>query len=102
MKAPLPAALSEVGVAYADGKVHVMGGSVLGVTGPYHQEYDPTTDKWRPRSPFPRALDHVGSAVLNGKIYAIGGFVGGAVHKDGQTSAFEYEPAHDTGACLPP
>src|ERR1700694_6339853 len=72
MKAPLPAALNEVAVAYAGGKVHVMGGSVLGFTGPYHQEYDPATDKWRARSPFPRALDHVGSAVLNGKIYAIG------------------------------
>ena len=30
MKAPVPAALNEVGVAYADGKLHVLGGSVLG------------------------------------------------------------------------
>jgi N-acetylneuraminic acid mutarotase len=102
MKAPMPAALSEVGVAYADGKVHVFGGSVLGVTGPYHQEYDPATDKWRPRSPFPRSLDHVGSAVLNGKIYTMGGFVGGSVHKDGQNSAFEYDPALDTWRILAP
>jgi hypothetical protein len=78
MKAPVPAALNEVTVAYAAGKLHVMGGSVLGFTGPYHQEYDPTTDKWRARSPLPRALDRIGSAVTNGKIYAIGGFVGGA------------------------
>jgi N-acetylneuraminic acid mutarotase len=102
MKAPVPASLSEVGVAYADGKVHVMGGSVLGFTGPYHQEYDPTTDKWRTRSPVPRALDHLGTAVLNGKIYAIGGFVGGAVHKDGQNTAFEYDPALDTWRVLAP
>jgi N-acetylneuraminic acid mutarotase len=102
MKAPLPAALSEVGVAYAAGKVHVFGGSVLGVTGPYHQEYDPATDKWRPRSPFPRSLDHVGSAVLNGKIYTVGGFIGGSVHKDGQNSAFEYDPALDTWRILAP
>src|SRR6202011_2252286 len=61
MKAPLPAALNEVAVAYAGGKIHVIGGSVLGFTGPYHQDYDPATDKWRVRSPLPRSLDHVGS-----------------------------------------
>src|ERR1700693_85893 len=77
MKAPVPASLAEVGVAYADGKLHVLGGAVLGFSGPYHQEYDPATDKWRPRAPLPRALDHVGTTALNGKIYAMGGFVGG-------------------------
>ena len=102
MKAPVPAALNEVGVAYADGKLHVLGGSVLGFTGPYHQEYDPATDKWRARSPLPRALDHIGTAVLNGKIYAIGGFVGGGIHKDGQNTAFEYDPALDTWRILRP
>jgi N-acetylneuraminic acid mutarotase len=102
MKAPLPASLSEVGVAMADGKVHVMGGSVLGFTGPYHQEYDPATDKWRTRSPVPRSLDHLGTAVLNGKIYVIGGFIGGSVHKDGQNTAFEYDPALDTWRILAP
>src|SRR5262245_5569054 len=69
MKTPLPAALNEVAVAADDGKIHVLGGSVLGFTGPYHQEYDPASDKWRARAPVPRALDHMGSAVLNGKIY---------------------------------
>src|SRR6266852_661043 len=102
MKAPLPAALNEVSVAYAGGKVHVMGGSVLGFTGPYHQEYDPATDKWRARSALPRSLDHIGSAVHNGKIYAVGGFVGGGVHKDGQNTAFEYDPASDTWRILAP
>src|SRR5437762_11683973 len=63
MKAPVPAALSEVTVAAADGKLHVIGGSVLGFTNIYHVEYDPATDKWRPRAPLPRALDHMGSAV---------------------------------------
>jgi N-acetylneuraminic acid mutarotase len=102
MKAPVPAALNEVTVAYAGGKLHVMGGSVLGFTGPYHQEYDSATDKWRARSPLPRALDHIGSAVANGKVYAIGGFVGGGVHKDGQNTAFEYDPALDTWRILAP
>jgi N-acetylneuraminic acid mutarotase len=102
MKAPLPAALDEVGVVYAAGRLHVIGGSVLGYTGPYHEEYDPATDKWRPQAPLPRSLDHVGATVLNGKIYAFGGFVGGAVHKDGQDTAFEYDPALDTWRVLAP
>jgi N-acetylneuraminic acid mutarotase len=102
MKAPLPAALDEVGVVYVDGKVHVVGGSVLGYTGPYHEDYDPATDKWRVRAPMPRSLDHVGVTVMNGKLYAFGGFVGGAVHKDGQDTAFEYDPKLDTWRILAP
>ncbi len=102
MKAPLPAALDEVGVVYAAGKVHVIGGSVLGYTGPYHEEYDPATDKWEAGAPVPRSLDHIGTTVLNGKIYAFGGFVGGAVHKDGQDAAMEYDPALNTWRILAP
>src|SRR5262244_3863368 len=102
MKAPLPARLNEVSVAAVAGKLHVFGGSVLGFTGPYHVQYDPANDSWRPRAPLPRALDHIGSAVLNGKIYAIGGFVGGGTHKDGQNTAFEYDPASDTWRILAP
>jgi len=101
-RAPLPAALNEVAVAYAGGKIHVLGGSVLGFTGPYHEEYDPVTDKWRARSPLPRSLDHVGAATLNGKVYAVGGFVGGGVHRDGQNTAFEYDPSLDTWRILAP
>lgn len=100
MKTPLPAALAEVGVAYAAGKLHVVGGNVLTYTGPYHEEYDPVTDKWRARAPLPRSLDHVGTAVLNDKIYVIGGFVGGKTHNDGQDTAFEYDPIFDTWRIL--
>ena len=101
MKAPVPAAAQrgERGGSRRN-IVHVIGGSVLGFTGPYHVEYDTATDKWRPRAPLPRSLDHMGSAVLNGKIYTVGGFVGGGVHKDGQNSAFEYDPASDTWRML--
>ena len=77
MKAPVPAALAEVAVAYAGGMVHVMGGSVLGFTGPYHVEYDPGIDKWRARSPLPRPLDHMGSRGPERQDLSIGGFVGG-------------------------
>ena len=49
MKAPLPAALNEVTVTAVGGKIHVIGGSVLGFTGPYHVVYDPAADKWDAR-----------------------------------------------------
>src|SRR5258705_1467692 len=101
-KAPVPARLNEVAVAAVAGKLHVMGGSVLGFTGPYHVQYDPSNDSWRPRAPVPRSLDHIGSVELNGKIYLIGGFAGGGVHRDGQNTAFEYDPASDTWRILAP
>jgi len=102
MKAPVPAALNEVTVASAGGKIHVIGGSVLGFTGPYHLQYDPATDAWRTRAPVPRSLDHMGSVTLNGKIYTVGGFVGGGVYRDGQNAALEYDPALDTWRVLAP
>ena len=102
MKAPLPAALNEVSLTAVGGKIHVIGGSVLGFTGPYHLEYDPAADKWSARAPLPNRLDHIGSAVLNGKIYTVGGFVGGGTHKDGQDVAYEYDPATDTWRVLAP
>src|SRR5215217_4576664 len=77
VKAPVPASLNEVTLAAVNGKIHLIGGSVLGFTGPYHLQYDPAADKWTPRAAFPNRLDHIGSVVLNGKIYAVGGFIGG-------------------------
>lgn len=44
-KTPLPAALNEVQVVFAAGKIHALGGDVLGYTGPYHEEYDIANDK---------------------------------------------------------
>ena len=68
-KAPLPAAINEMQVVFAAGKIHALGGGVLGYTGPYHQEYDIRNDKWRPLARVPRSLDHMGAAELNGEIY---------------------------------
>src|ERR1700682_4003296 len=53
MKAPLPAPRAEVAAVAFDGKLHAIGGSVRGNAGPYHEEYDPATDSWRPRAPLP-------------------------------------------------
>src|SRR5437588_425449 len=72
-KAPVPASLSEVGVAYAGGKVHVIGGSVLGFTGPYHVEYDPALDTWRVLAPMKAGRGSVAVVALDGKIHALGG-----------------------------
>ena len=87
----MAAALNEVALAAVGGKIHVIGGSVLGVAGPYHQEYDIAKDTWRPRAMLPKGLDHIGVAVLNGKIYTVGGFIA-SVHRDGQNAAYEYDP----------
>src|SRR5688500_8686173 len=70
-KAPMSAALNEVALAAVGGKIHVIGGSVLGVAGPYHQEYDIAKDSWRGRAMLPRGIDHIGVAVHNGKIYTV-------------------------------
>ena len=51
MKAPIPLACNEVALAAVDGKVHVIGGGIKRVAGPYHDEYDPATDSWRTRAP---------------------------------------------------
>src|SRR5256885_15759452 len=80
-----------------------MGGSVLQVTGPYHQQYDPATGTWRGRAPVPRSLDHIGSAGVNGKIYLIGGFVGGGgAPGGGKTPVGKLSAPPPPGAPPPP
>jgi N-acetylneuraminic acid mutarotase len=101
MKAPVPLARNEVALAAVGEKVHVIGGSVKGVAGTYHDEYDPATDRWRGRAPLPYGLDHIGTAVLNGKIYTVGGFTA-SVHKDAQPHVLEYDPAADKWRSLSP
>src|SRR5690606_21548718 len=72
-KSPMAAAINEVALAAGGDKVHVLGGGVLGVAGPYHQEYDTRTDRWRARANLPRGLDHIGTAVVGGRIFTVGG-----------------------------
>ncbi len=100
-KAPLPAPRAEVAVVALDGKLHALGGAVGGTAGPYHDVYDPATDRWQPGTPLPAGRDHLGVAAAGGKIYAFGGFVG-SVHKGAGTDAFEYDPATSAWRTLPP
>ena len=89
---PCHAASSEVAAVALDGRLHTLGGSVNGIAGPYHDEYDPATNTWRARAPLPEGRDHLAVAVADGKIFAFGGFTH-SVHQDAGTDAFEYDPA---------
>jgi N-acetylneuraminic acid mutarotase len=67
-------------VAYLDGKLYVIGGSV-GSCFPrgwasnvsMNEVYDIATDTWSTRAPMPTARSGVGAVVIDGKIYVIGG-----------------------------
>ncbi len=76
VRAPLPRALTHVGVAALDGKLYAVGGFV----GDIHRQaqsdafvYDPATDKWSELPSLPAPRGSVGIVALNGKIHAIGG-----------------------------
>ena len=101
LKSPLPAVRAEVAAVALGGKLHALGGSLNGVAGPYHDEYDPAIDKWHPDAPLPEPRDHLAVAETNGKIYAFGGFAT-PVHKNASNAAFEYDPATNAWRVLPP
>ena len=100
-KAPLGVLRTEVGSAFAGGKLYVIaGGLAMSEASTLVQEYDPKTDRWRERAPLPMPLSHVGVAALNGKVYAIGGFLKN-VHMYAQPTAFEFDPARNSWRSLP-
>ena len=100
---PLPHAITEVGGAALDGKIHVLGGSVEGrMVIAFHGEFDLATNLWRWRAPLPRELSHVGVAAMGGKIYAVGGFADPVkVHTGAVDQVFEYDPKTDLWRTLP-
>src|SRR3954464_8304496 len=74
LRAPLPAANSETGIAELDGKIYVIGGY------PWDRKtvatvlvYDSRSDKWQAAAPLAVPLNHVMPATAIGKIYVIGG-----------------------------
>ncbi len=101
---PLPIAITEVGAAALDGKIHVVGGSVDGrMVHSFHGEYDLATNLWRFRAPLPLELSHVGVAATGGKIYAVGGLADPEkVHTGAVDQVFEYDPKTDRWRTLPP
>jgi N-acetylneuraminic acid mutarotase len=77
VRAPLPVPRSEMAWAVEmRGQLHLLGGyAEQRVDRPYHQVYDPASDRWIVATPLPLGANHVGVAVVDGKLYAIGGFV---------------------------
>lgn len=66
-----------------DNKIHVMGGTVMGVGGSsstVHTIYDPLTDTWTTEAALPAArFTGIAMAAVGGKIYLIGGYASGSV-----------------------
>src|SRR5207249_2914622 len=98
-KKPLPTARNEVALAAVGGKLYVAGGGIAGNAVPMIDEYEPTTDSWRPRAAMPKGLDHLGIAVLNGKIVTVGGFIG-SPHRGAVADVYEYDPAANAWRAL--
>lgn len=70
---PLPRSEMAWAVEYGD-QMHLVGGyAEQRVDRPYHQVYDPRTDRWTDAPSLPRGANHVGVAVMNDRLYAIGG-----------------------------
>lgn len=97
-RAPLPTPRSNFGIAIADGRIFVVGGTPTDSRSQTDvvEAYDPATNTWRACAPLPTARSQVGAANVDGKIYAIGG-------NAGHEHAFEvYDPATDRWSSLPP
>ena len=76
----MPLARNHHDVAYLDGKLYVIGGTIgscfpggLSSNVPMNEVYDIATDTWSTRAPMPIARSAIGVAALDGKIYAVGG-----------------------------
>ncbi len=104
LKAPMPMAIGEVGVALIDGRIHVVGGSATGrMAQTMHVEYDPAKDTWRWRNPLPRELSHVGVVAGADALYAVGGLSDPTrVHTGAVDNVYAYDPKTDTWRDLPP
>ena len=76
VRAPLPRALTHVGLAALDGKIYAIGGFL----GDVHKDaqadafvYDPAPNQWSTLPALPAPRGSVGTVALHGKIHAIGG-----------------------------
>jgi N-acetylneuraminic acid mutarotase len=77
--APLSRARGAAGVAGIGGKIHILGGAIgdtipTKASIPWHEVYDPRTDRWEARADMPGfPLDHKGVVVMDDRIHVIGG-----------------------------
>jgi N-acetylneuraminic acid mutarotase len=95
-KAPMPLRRQEAAIATLDGKIYVVGGNRspdehgTAVNSTRTDEYDPASNRWRPRAPIPHGTNHVWAVGLGGKLYAIGGFE--EPNRVGSYGVYEYDP----------
>jgi len=76
------------GVATANNKIYVIGGSEGGVTKADVFEYDPLNNTWVTKTSLPNPLRSFSIAVANEKIYVMGGFQGASI----KSETFEFNP----------
>jgi len=76
------------GVATANNKIYVIGGSEGGSTKADVFEYDPLTNSWVTKTPLPNPRSSFSIAVANEKIYVMGGFQGTGISSE----TLEYNP----------
>ena len=76
--APVPEMNEERNGVVANGKLYLLGGNPVGLTGKPPGsvwEYDPAADKWTKKKDMPLAAHHLAVAESGGKIYVFGGGV---------------------------
>jgi N-acetylneuraminic acid mutarotase len=100
--APLSGLRGSVTLAAADGKIHAIGGRIMGeeTTVATHEVYDPATNAWRSAAPLPIARDHSGVFVADGKIHVVAGRTGEATSNVGFHDV--YDPATDKWSTAAP
>src|ERR1044071_89796 len=76
--APVPEMNEERNGVVANGKLYLLGGNPVGLTGTPPGsvwEYDPAADKWTTKKDMPLAAHHLAVAENGGRIYVFGGGV---------------------------
>ena len=100
--APLSGLRGSVTLAAAGGKVHAIGGRIMGeeTAVATHEVYDPAANVWHPAAPLPIARDHSGVFVADGKIHVVAGRTGEATSNVGFHDV--YDPATDKWSVAAP
>ena len=108
-KRDMPTLRRRFTTAVANGKIYVIGGTVLDkrlgkqvITG-LVEAYDPLTDRWEKRADMLIARQHPAAEVVDGKVYVIGGYILqlGALANRFTSSIEEYNPKANTWRKLP-
>ena len=104
--APAPTARNSAAGAALNGRLHVVGGRLVGDGNrAEHEAYDPQSDRWETLAPLPQAQGGLAAAVSGGRLFAFGGEYfdadGGGVYPecwiyDPDTDAWSEGPAMRT------